>query len=376
LPTGNKINKRIEMLQKMRSSLAFWIVGAPMGLAIIYYAFFAADRYVSEAKITVRQSGDSATSDVSGLALLMGGMATGSREETLYLRDYIHSLDMLKHLNAKYDLRQAYAKTGLDPVYRLYPGTSQEWFHWYYRNRIELVFDDLTSLLSVRVEGFEPEFARLVNAEILAQSERFVNEISHRLAREQLAFAEGEMLKARERYQVAKSRLITFQNRHNVLDPLAQAQASANLSSQLEGEVAHKEAELKALTGYLQEDAPQVVLMRSQIAALKAQMDKERGKVASKDGSRLNTLASEYQNLTLDVGFAEDTYKAALTAMETTRIDASRKLKTLVVVETPAKPEVAVYPQRLYNLVTLLMALTLLYGVVRLVIATIQDHRD
>jgi capsular polysaccharide transport system permease protein len=283
---------------------------------------------------------------------------------------------MLKHLDAKYNLRQAYAEAGLDSVYRLYAGTSQEWFHWYYRNRVEVVFDDLTSLLTVRVEGFEPEFARLVNAEILAQSERFVNEISHRLAREQMAFAEGEMLKAKQRYQAAKASLVAFQNKHKVLDPLAQAQATATLSAQLESEIAHKEAELKTLTGYLQENAPQVVLLRSQIAALRSQTDKERGKVASGNGSRLNTIASEFQNLTLEAGFAEDAYKAALTATETTRIEASRKLKSLVVVETPAKAEIALYPQRLYNLVTLLVALTLLYGIVRLVIATIQDHRD
>jgi capsular polysaccharide transport system permease protein len=71
-----------------------------------------------------------------------------------------------------------------------------------------------------------------------------VNEISHRLAREQMAFAETEMLKSRERYQTAKSRLTAFQNRHKVLDPLAQAQATATLTAQLEGEIAHKEAEL------------------------------------------------------------------------------------------------------------------------------------
>ena len=364
------------MLHRLRTSLAFWIIGVPMLLAILYYAFLAADRYVSESKITVRQSGDAASAEVSSLALMVAGVNTGSREETLYLRDYIHSLDMLKHLDAKFKLREAYDSKKIDPLFRLYAGTSQEWFLRYYRNRVEVVFDDLTGLLSVRVQAFDPALAQKVNAEIIAQSERFVNEISHRMAREQMAFAETEMLKARERYQTAKNRLIAFQNKHKVLDPLAQAQATATLSAQLESEIAHKEAELKTLTGYLQENAPQVALMRNEVAALKAQLDKERAKVTSQNGGRLNTLASEYQNLLLDAGFAEDAYKAALTAMETTRIEASRKLKSVVVVETPAKAEIALYPQRLYNLVTLLAILVLAYGIARLVIATIQDHRD
>lgn len=364
------------MLHKLKKSPAFWIIGVPMLLAVTYYAFLAADRYVSEARITVRQSGDAGASEVSGIALMMAGVNTGSREETLYLRDYIHSLDMLKHLEGKFKLRQAYESEKLDPLYRLYSGTSQEWFLWYYRNRVEVAFDDLTGLLSVRVQAFDPELAQKVNAEIIAQSERFVNEISHRMAREQMAFAETEMLKARERYQTAKNRLIAFQNKHKVLDPLAQAQASATLSVQLESEIAHKEAELKTLTGYLQDNAPQVAVVRNQVAALKAQLDKERGKVASQNGGRLNLLASEFQNLAIEAGFAEDAYKAALTAMETTRIEASRKLKSLVVVESPARAETAIYPQRLYNLATLLVILVLVYGITRLVIATIQDHRD
>lgn len=364
------------MLYKLKKSLAFWIIGVPMLLAVFYYAFLAADRYVSEAKITVRQSGDSAAADVSGIALMMAGVGTGSREETLYLRDYIHSLDMLRHLDAKFKLREAYESRKIDPLFRLYGDTSQEWFLRYYRNRVEVVFDDLTGLLSVRVQAFDPELARQVNAEILAQSERFVNEISHRLAREQMTFAEAEMLKARERLQKAKNSLIAFQNKYKVLDPLTQAQATATLTAQMESEIAHKEAELKTLVGYLQESAPQVALMRNQIAALKSQLDKERGKVASQNGGRLNTLASEFHNLALEAGFAEDAYKAALTAMETTRIEASRKLKSLVVVETPARAEIAVYPRRLYNLVTLLVILVLVYGITRLVIATIQDHRD
>ncbi|MCP5279533.1 MAG: capsular biosynthesis protein [Thiobacillus sp.] len=363
------------MLNKYKKKLSFWIVGLPMVLAVAYYLLLAADRYVSESVITVKQAGDSVPSPITGLATMFGANPP-SREDTLYLQEYVHSLDMLRHLEAKVALRKAYEAESLDPIYRLYAGTSQEWLHWYYTQRVELVFDDLSGLLKVRVEGFTPEFAQVVNQEILAQSERFVNEVSHRMAREQMAFAESELLRARERLQTAKSRLIAFQNRHKMLDPLAQAQATATLATQLESELAHKETELKAMLGYLQEDAYQVVSLRQQIAALKSQLEQERQKVASGQGGRLNSLASEFQNLALDVGFAEDAYKAALSAVETTRIEASRKLKSLVVVSSPAKPEIAVYPQRFYNLVTLLLGLTLLYGVVRLVIATIQDHRD
>jgi len=366
----------MNLLNLNKKSLSFWVIVVPLALALVYFTVIAADRYVSETKISVKESGDVTASAVTGIASLLTGSNTNSREETLYLMEYIHSLDMLNHLDSKLDLRAAYGAEKLDLIYRLWGDTSQEWFLSYYRNRVEVLFDDLTGLLTVRVQGFEPEFSQAVSREILAQSERFINEISHRLAREQLAFAEGELRKAADRMQIAKGQLVAFQNKHGLFDPLSQAQAGAGLGFQLDAEIARKEAELTAMLGYLQESAPQVVKHRNEIAALKAQARIEQKKVASGGGQRLNTLAAQFQNLTLEAGFAEEAYKAALSAVETTRIEASRKIKSLVVIQSPSKPQIAEYPQRLYNLATLLVALILLYGIVLLAIATVKDHQD
>ncbi|NTV94308.1 MAG: capsular biosynthesis protein [Thiobacillus sp.] len=363
------------MIDKAKKSLLFWIVIAPMLLAALYFSVFAAERYVSESVVTVRQSGEVASA-LSGLGGLLGGLNSPSREETLYLQQYVLSLDMLRHLDAKLGLRKAYESEQMDFIYRLYGGTSQEWFLRYYRNRVAVHFDEVNGLLTVSVQAFDPALAQAANAEILGQSERFVNEISHRLAREQLAFAEAELRKASERLREAKNRLLAFQNKYGVFDPMAQAQAAASLGGQLDAEVARKEAELKAMLAFMQDTAPAVISLRNEIGALKAQREIEQQKVASGKGDRLNRLASEFHNLSLEAGFAEESYKAALAAVESTRIEASRKIKNLVVIESPAKPETALYPMRLYDLATLLVGLFLLYGIVLLVIATIQDHRD
>lgn len=359
-----------------KTSLLFWVMGLPMLAASLYYGLVAANRFVSESVISVRQSGDVSAAAVSGIATLLTGASPPSREETLYLKAYIHSLDMLNYLDGRLGLRKAYGSEGLDPFYRLWDGVSQEWFLDYYRSRVNVSYDDIDGLLTIRVEAFDPALAQVMNRELLAQSERFINEISHRLAREQLAFAEAELRKASDRLRNSKLKLLAFQNRNGVFDPVAQAQAAATLSSQLVADIARKEAELKAMMSFMQEGAPQVVGLRNEIAALKSQAGLEQAKIASGQGGHLNKLASEYHDLTLEAGFAEEAYKAALSAVETTRIEASRKIKNLVVIESPSKPEIAVYPQRLYNLATLLVALGLLYGVIRLVIATIRDHRD
>lgn len=350
------------------------MVMLPMSIVIVYYTFFAANRYVSESVITVKKASNT-ISDSGGLALL-AGIAPSSNEDNLYLREYVHSLDMLKILDSKLSIRTMYESQTRDPFFRLYKWMNQEWFLWYYQNRVQVVYDNITGLLYIRVEAFTPLQAQIINQAILNDSERFVNELSHRMSREQMNFAEGELKKAKIRYASSKGALLAFQNKYGVFDPIAQAQAKAGLSDELEATIAKKEVELGAMMSYLQETAPQVVTLKSDIAALYQQVEKEKGRISSdRRGEKLNDLASRYQDLTIEAGFAEDSYKIALASVEKTRIEASQKIKQLAVIQTPILPQISAYPNRLYNLTTIFIFLLLFAGIFHLIKATIEDHK-
>ncbi|MBA3588114.1 capsular biosynthesis protein [Methylibium sp.] len=357
--------------------LKLLIIALPLLLATLYYALLAADRYVSESIVTVRQASQDSAGSVPGVAMLLGGVNPPSRDDTLYLRQFIHSLALLNRLDAELDLRGHFEAETADPLYRLYDGVSQEWFLDYYRSRVEVTFDDIAGLLTVRAQGFEPAFAQALNAAILKESERFVNDFSQRMAREQMGFAENELKGAAARLQQAKSQVLAFQTKNKLLDPLTQAEASSALTAKLQSEQAQQEAELRNARTFLNDSSYQIKALRSQLEATRSQLDIERLRATSgRTGERLNRLAADFQELILQAGFAEDAYKLSLAAVENARIEASRKLKSLVVIEPPSLPETARYPRRIYNLVTLAVICLLLYGITRLVIATIREHQD
>lgn len=352
------------------------LIALPTILGAAYFGWIASDRYVSETIIAVRQATQE-SSAVPGVAMLLGNVNPVVREDTLYLRDFIHSLGLLNRIDAKLQLRKHYEAATEDPVYRLPEGIDQERFLEYFRNRVELSFDDLSSLLTVRVQGFTPGFAHEVNKAILAECERFVNDFSQRMAREQLAFSDAELQRATALVQSAKSKVLAFQAKNRMLDPIAQAQATGTLTSELQAALARQEAELRNALTYLNEGSFQIRALRGQVEATRTQLNLERSRATSgRNGERLSQLAAEFQELQLQAGFAEDTYKLALTAVENARIDTSRKMKSLVVVEPPSLPESAIYPRRLYNVLTLLVATVLAYWIVRLAIETIREHRD
>lgn len=355
------------------------LVIAPMLLALLYFTLLATNRYVSEASLIVRQSNQGGGSAVPGAALLLAGITPSSREDTMYLREYIHSLDLLNRLEERLHLREHFAqKAGLDPFFRLYAFFKQEWFLEYYRSRVELVMDEDSGVLTVRAQGFEPGFAQELNRNILQESEKFINAMSQNMAREQMAYAEGELARAGQRLQTAKRNLLNFQTSNKLLDPVAQAQATESLAAGLQAQITAKEAELKQAVTYLNEDSYQVKALRGTVGALRTQLEQETRKATSgpANGTQLNAQAARFQDLTLEAGFAQDAYKAALTAVENARIEASRKIKSVAVIEAPTRPEIAEYPRRIYNLITLALLCALLYGVARLVVATIREHQD
>jgi capsular polysaccharide transport system permease protein len=355
--------------------LLLGLVLAPMLLGLLYFFTLAQDRYVSTSVITVRRASQDAAS-ASGLAMLLSGTGSASTEDVRYLRDYVHSLGLLRKLDAELDLRAHYEQAPRDPFYRLWPDSSQEWMLEYWRSRVSVDLHEMSGLLTLRVQGFEPDYAQRINRALLRESESFVNEISQRIARDQMAFVQGELDRAAQALQAARTAVMAFQTEHEILDPIGQAQAAGVLTAELRAQLAKVEAELRTKLTYLNTDAPDIVALKAQAQALRLQAQQEaRGATQPKPGA-LNRLAVEYQELRTKATFAEDAYKTALTVVERTRLETSQKLKSLVVIEPPTRAETAEYPRRLYSLFSLLVACLLVYTAVRLTVATINEHRD
>lgn len=368
----NDLLKKFKNLKILNS---FKIVLILTAFVIFYYVFIAANRYVSESVLSVKSTtGDSGA--ITGIAALLTNNSFSS-EDITFLKSYIHSLDMLNILEEKIQIRELYQKQKLDFFYSISSSADQEEFLKYYQNRVKIIQENSANgLLRVEVEGFDPQSAHLIASTIVKESEKFINEISHKAARDQMQFAEEELLQFKKRYQKAKDELLAFQNKYGVFDPLKQAEGTLKLIAELESKIAAKEAELLMMQSYINDNAPQIVTIKSEITALKKQLQKEKSKVSSpKSSQKLNDLAAKFQDLTIEAGFAESAYTAALKAYESARIEALRKIKQVVIVQSPSLPQSAKYPEALYNILTAFMILSLIYGIVKFVKMIIEEHR-
>lgn len=297
----------IELKDLTPRRLKIALIAAPMVLATLYFTVFAANRYVSESTVALQHASNDLSS-LPGAALLLAGLSSPSRNEALYVQEYMHSLALLKVLDAKLGLRKHYEAERLDLFSRLWGGASQETFLEYFRNRVDVSVDEISATITVRVQGFTPAFAQALNRAILEEGERFVNEMSHSLAREKLGFAEGELARAAGHLQDSTAEVLAFQSKFGLLDPSIEAQASGALSAQMQASITKSEAELRGLRSFMTDDAPEVKVLRAQIKATQSQLEVERSRATknSAQSEHLGALSIEFKSLRMRAEFALD----------------------------------------------------------------------
>ncbi len=345
-------------------------------LAVVYWGVIASDRYVSEARVII-QSTDLAGGQTMDFGSLLAGVSGGSRTDQLLLRDHLLSVDMLNKLDAKLKLRAHYSDWRRDPLSRMWSqDTPQEWFHRHYLSRVSIEFDDYAGVLVIKAQGYDPKTSHAIAAMLVEEGERFMNDLAHRLAQEQVDFLEQQVAQMGERFQQARQTVIAYQNQKGLVSPQSTAENFAGVINRLEAQRTDLQARRSALLGYLTPQAPGVVELNLQIGAIEKQIAQEQARLASPNGKTLNRIVEEFQRLEMDALFAQDIYKTALVAMEKGRVEATRTLKKVSVLQTPTLPQYPLEPRRIYNIIVFVLVTLLLAGIVHLLAAIIRDHKD
>lgn len=354
------------------------IIGAAVvfsALSAVYWVFIASDRYVSEAHVIIQRT-DFAGGPNLDFSSLLGG-ANGGRADQLLLRSHLLSVDMLKKLDAALHLRAHYADPQRDPLSRMWDKDAPiERFHKHYLERVSVELDEYAGVLMVKAEGFDPQTAHAIATELVQEGERFMNQMAHTLAQTQVAFLETQVTDMNARAMQARQAVLGFQNKNGLVSPQATAENISGIVAKLEAQRTELETQRSALQSYLVPSHPSIVQIDQQIAAVGKQLAQEQARLTSPRGKTLNLAVEEFQRLEMQAAFTQDVYKTALVALEKGRIEATRTIKKVSVLQAPTVPEYPLQPRRLYNTLVFALVAMLLAGVAHLLAAIVRDHTD
>ncbi|QKS64254.1 chain-length determining protein [Cupriavidus gilardii] len=359
----------------LKTSRLWQAAAALCVLAALYWGLIASDRYVSEAKVVVERS-DAIGANTSDFAsLLIGNTAP---QDLLLLREYLLSVDMLQLLDSRLNLREHYSTGGRDPLSRMwFRDASLERFHAHYLKRVNVEYDDYSRVLVIQAQAYTPEMARNIAEAMVREGERFMNEMTHRIASDQVVYIEKQVQAQGERAKEARQALLAYQNANGLVSPRGDIESLSSVVASAEAELAELKVRRASLKDVFTPQSSTIVQIDAQIAAVEREIASQRDRMVSTKGKRgLNRVIEEQERLQLAAEFSQDLYKTALGALEKARIEATRKLKNVAVVQQPTMPEFPLQPRRIYNIVVFVLMTLMLAGVVQLLRAIVKDHRD
>jgi capsular polysaccharide transport system permease protein len=352
---------------------SFVIVIAAVIAIIVYYTLLASPRYVSESQFVVKEIG---SNDIPLAGLMSIASSSPNVRDALILQKYIQSRSMAIALEESVGLKEHYQSTEWDWFSRLTGNGSVEQYHAYYQNHILVHYDEMSEVLMIEVQTFNPEFSLKVAKRIITISETLINQLGQKMVAQQLDYAQQDVNRAYEELKKYQSSLISFQDKFKLYNPEQQGSAIVTAMNDLEAEIIKEETTLKSLSSFMRSDSADIKAINRHIDALKSQLAQEKNRLTNQEKQSLNKINVDYQEIKLNSQLAADLYKSSLASLELIRSDAFRTLKHLLVIEHPSLAQENKYPRRLYSIFTWFISMLLIYGVLKMLVAVIKEHKE
>ena len=356
------------------------LVLLPFAAVSFYLWSVAVDQYGSTTGFTVRQEeGGGATDLLSGLGQLAGSSA-GSDGDILY--EFIQSQELVRAIDEELDLVGHYTiPYPADPAFALWPDAAIEDLLAYWERMVQISFDRSSGLIEVRVLAFTPDMAQSVAQAIVRRSQEMINALNAQARADATRYASADLEEALIRLKSAREALTQFRTVTQIVDPDADIQGRMGVMNNLQQQLAEALIEYDLLQETTTQGDPRLSREQRRIEVIRARIADERQSFATDTtetgaaGEDYPTLIAEFEALNVDREYAEETYRAALTALDAARANASRQRpviwRTYI---TPTAPETAEYPRRLVLMGLAGLFLQLIWSIMALIYYSIRDR--
>jgi capsular polysaccharide transport system permease protein len=354
------------------------VVLLPVIVSATYLGFLAEDQYASTTGFTIRQGETESASHIllGGLSQLVGG-ASGGNADLLF--EFLQSQEIVERIDAQVDLRAHYATTWpRDAVFSIWPDSTIEDLSRFWRRMVRVTYNQASGLIVVEVRARDAATARDIARLVIAESESMINMLNATARRDSMATAESDLADALERLRTAREEMVAFRARTQMLDPMTDIQGRMGVLNNLQQQLAEALVDYDLLLHTADSADPRVRQGVRRIEVIRDRIADERRNFAGQDVTVDNTdypqLLAQYEGLRVTQEFAEQSYLAALAALDAARSNAERQQLYLATFIRPTLAQRAEYPQRLLLVGLTLLFATLLWSILALVYYSLRDR--
>lgn len=362
----------------------FLAVAIPVGLASVYFSYFAATQYETEERFAV--VGSTQPLIGSSLLVLPGGNTGLSKlisadfsQDAAIVADFVRSSALVERADAKFNLRRMFGRPARDFVARLSKSARFEDIVSYWNDMVQAKIDAVSGVVIVTVRTFDPEDTRDLGDFIAQQSQKLIEEIMARDRTANLALAKQEVDRAIQQELVILGEEREFRNANALIDPEGQAKSLLNTIVALRSDRLGLQTELEADRLNTSNASPTVDLLQDQVRALDAQIEGLEKKItlqSDKARTALSGVFAAWQAIELRRQFADVQFQSADAELAAARHDAESRHIYIEMYQPPNVPDEAVKNRALFGIVTVLAICAAIWAATYLVLGVVRLHID
>ncbi|BAF72684.1 capsule polysaccharide export system inner membrane protein [Sulfurovum sp. NBC37-1] len=351
-------------------------------LSVSYYIVSVeTERYESTSITLLKDISKKQTIEMSNMFL---GQISSTMQDSKVLELYIRSPEMFNYIDSEYNLSKHYVSDELDFAQRLYKDSSIPIYRANKKNIINkynedliVFYDDPSGTLELTFIHTDPETAQRILRSIIRRAEEIINYFVRENAKIALSFIEKQREEKRKSFMDAIKNLIIYQNKHSTIDPSLDVERKITILAELETELVKSEVEYNTKIRTFNPNSREMKLLQSTIGNLRhsiKRVDKELA--GNTKGAELNANVFEFKLLKSDMEFAKEVYRQTLINQEEMKIEVAQKSKHLIVVSRPTLPDDYDYPNKPWDIFTLLMVFFFIYSIIVAMMAIVENHKD
>ncbi|MGA2809777.1 MAG: GNVR domain-containing protein [Candidatus Acidiferrum sp.] len=247
----------------------------------------------------------------------------------------------------KFDLRRVYAE-------RRWVDTRKE-----LASRTDVSIDRKSGILTIRVTDHDPQRARAMAGEYVAQLNNVVTQLNTSSAQKERIFLEGRLVGVKTDLDAAEHDLSQFASKNGAIDIKEQGKAMVQAAATLEGQIVAMQTELQGLRQIYTDNNVRVRSTQARLDELEHQLEKLAAKpdseVAGKGHDRqlypslrkLPLLGVTYADLYRRTQVQETLFEVLTQQYELAKVQEAKEVPSVKILDEPDVPEKKVYPPRL-----------------------------
>jgi capsule polysaccharide export protein KpsE/RkpR len=296
---------------------------------------------------------------LSGAGGLAGALLNSKTSGAIFV-GILGSRTVQNELIDRFDLRRRYAVEN-------YSGARRK-----LAKRTNIEEDRKSGIISIAVTDNDPRRARDLAGAYVDELDKLVSQLSTSSARRERIFLEERLKAVKQDLDAASRELSGFSSRNVTFDMEGQGKAMVDAAAKLQGELIVAESELGGLKSIYADNNVRVRSTEARIAELRRQLQKLGGAGERADDRELKTdqlypslrklplLGATYYDLYRRVKIQETTYEILTSQCEMAKVQESREIPAVKVLDPPDMPEQKSSPPR--ALIILLGTLLALIG--------------